>query len=53
MIQALLYRCENQTLIKEHERRIETAEMKFVRPVAGYGLYEHETNERVREELNT
>lgn len=43
MVQALPYRCENQTFINWHERRIET-EMKSVRSVAGYRLYQHMTN---------
>jgi hypothetical protein len=45
----LLYGCENWTLIKEHRRRNDRAETKFVPLVAGYTLYDHGTNEEVRE----
>jgi hypothetical protein len=43
-----LYGCENWTVIKENERKNETAEMKFFRSVAGYRLREHKTNEEIR-----
>jgi len=39
MVQALLYRWENLTLINLHERRLET-EMKSMRSFAGYRLYQ-------------
>ena len=32
-------------------RRIEAAEMKLLRPVAGYTLYDHKTNNTIRQEL--
>ena len=32
-------------------RRIEAAEMKLLRPLAGYTLYDHKTNEYIRREL--
>ena len=34
-------------------RRIEEAEMKLLRPLAGYTLYDHKTNDSVRRELQT
>jgi len=34
-------------------RRIEAAEMKLLRPLAGYTLYDHKTNDSVRRELQT
>jgi len=32
-------------------RRIEEAEMKVLRPVAGYTLFDHKTNDCIRREL--
>ena len=32
-------------------RRIEAAEMKLLRPLAGYTLYDHKTNDYIRREL--
>jgi len=32
-------------------RRIEAAEMKLLRPLAGYTLYDHRTNDYTRREL--
>jgi len=32
-------------------RRIETAEMKLLRPLAGYTLHDHKTNDYIRREL--
>jgi len=32
-------------------RRIEEAEMKLLRPLAGYTLYDHKTNDYLRREL--
>ena len=34
-------------------RRIEAAEMKLLRPLAGYTLYDHKTNDSVGRELQT
>jgi len=31
--------------------RIEAAEMKLLRPLAGYTLYDHKTNNSIRKEL--
>ena len=47
----LTYACENWTLNRSNRRRIETAEMKFLRSVAGYTLYDKEHNEDIRTEL--
>jgi hypothetical protein len=46
----LLHGCENFTLIKQHEEKVETMEMKCLRSVAGYTLYDHKTNEEMRKE---
>ena len=48
-----LYGSENWTLTALQRRRIEAAEMKLLRPVAGYTLYDHKTNDSVRRELQT
>jgi hypothetical protein len=45
----LLYGCDKWTLIKEHKRRNDRAETKFVPSVAGYTLYDHRTNGEIRE----
>src|SRR5215475_9149984 len=34
-------------------RRIEAAEMTLLRPLAGYALYDHKTNDSTRRELQT
>jgi hypothetical protein len=40
----LQYGCENWPLIKEHKRRNDRAETKFVPSAAAHTLYSHETN---------
>ena len=47
------YGSENWTLTTLQRRRIEAAEMKLLRPLAGYTLYDHKTNDSVRRELQT
>jgi len=49
----LLYGSENWTLTALQRRRIEAAEMKLLRPLAGYTLYGHKTNDSVLRELQT
>jgi hypothetical protein len=39
------------TLTASQRRRIEAAEMKLLRPLAGYVLYDHKTNDSIRREL--
>jgi len=34
-------------------RRTEAAEMNLLRPLAGYTLYDHKTNDYIRRELQT
>ena len=46
-----LYGSENWTLTALHRRRIEAAEMKLLKPLAGYILYDHKTNDYIRREL--
>ena len=38
-------------LTASQRRRIEAAEMKLLRPLAGYTLYDHKTNDYIRREL--
>ena len=42
---------ENWTLTVLQRRRIEVAEMKLLRPLAGYTLYDHKTNDYIHREL--
>jgi hypothetical protein len=37
----LLYECENWTLLKQHERRTDVAEMNLLVSVVGYTLFDH------------
>ena len=51
VLPALLYGSENWTQTVSKRRRIEAAEMKLLRPLAGYILYDHKTNDYIRSEL--
>jgi len=42
---------ENWTLTALQSRRIEVAEMKLLRPLAGYTLYDQKTNDYILREL--
>jgi len=44
---------ENWTLTALQRGRIEVAEIKLLRPLAGYTFYDHKTNDSVRRELQT
>jgi len=46
-----LYGSENWTLTALQRRRIEVAEMKLLRPLADYTLYDHKTNDYIRREI--
>jgi hypothetical protein len=50
-VPVLLYDCENWALNRVDRRKIETAEMKFLRRVAGYTLRDEVRNTTIREEL--
>jgi len=43
VLTTFLYGSENLTLTASQRRRIEAAEMKLLRPLAGYTLYDHKT----------
>ena len=51
VLPTFLYGSKNWTLTALQRRRIEAAEMKLLRPMAGYGLYGHKTNYYLRHEL--
>jgi hypothetical protein len=46
-----LYGSENWTLKALHRRRIEAEEMKLLRPLTCYTIYDHKTNDSIRREL--
>jgi hypothetical protein len=50
-IPILLYGLECWTLTERQKSRLEAAEMRFRRSVAGYSLIDHTRNDDVREEL--
>ena len=51
VLPTFLYGSENWTLTAFQRRRIEAAEMKLLRPLAGYTHYDHKTNDYIRREL--
>ena len=53
VLPTFLYGSENWTLTALRRRRIEVAEMKLLRPLAGYTIYDRKTNDSVHRELHT
>ena len=51
VLPTFLYGSESWTLTASQRRRIEAAEMKLLRPLARYTLYDHKTNDYIRREL--
>jgi hypothetical protein len=51
IVPTFLYGSENWTLTASQRRRIEAAEMKLLRPLAGYTLQDHKTNNFICREL--
>jgi len=51
ILPTFLYGSENWTLTASQRRRIEEAEVKLLRPLAGYTLHDHKTNDSIRREL--
>jgi hypothetical protein len=49
----LLHGLENWTLTALERRKIEAAEIKLLRPLAVYTLYDHKTNDSICRELQT
>jgi hypothetical protein len=52
-VPSLLYGSESWTLIKKHLQQIEAAEMRLLRPVAGYRRRDEGRSKYIRQELNT
>jgi hypothetical protein len=46
-VPSLLYTCKIRTFKQGDIRRLKTAEMKFMRPTAGYSLLYHKRNEDI------
>ena len=53
VLSTFLYGSANWNLTALQRRRIEAAEIKVLRPLAGYALYDHKTNNSIRRELQT
>ena len=51
VLPTFLYGSENWTFTALQRRRIEAAELKLLRPPAGYTLYDHKTNDYIRRQL--
>ncbi|KAJ4435911.1 hypothetical protein ANN_18531 [Periplaneta americana] len=51
-IPTLLYGSETSILTRAQQRRIEAAEMRLLKPLAGFRLQVHKRNEDIRQELN-
>jgi len=51
VLPTFLYGSENWTPTASQRRRIETAEMKLLRPLAGYTFYDHKTSDYIHHEL--
>ena len=51
VLPTFLYGSENRTLTASQRRRIEVAEMKLLRPLAGYNHYDHKTNNCIHRKL--
>jgi hypothetical protein len=53
VLPTFLYGSENWTLTASQRRRIEAAEMKLLRPLAGHTVNDHKTNDSICRELQT
>jgi hypothetical protein len=51
ILPTFLYGSENWTLTASHRRRTEVTEMKLLRPLASYTLYDHKANDTIWREL--
>jgi hypothetical protein len=51
VLSTFLYVSENWTSTASQRQRIVAAEIKLLRPLAGYTLYDHKTNDSIRREL--
>ena len=48
----LMYGSENLSLNRSEKRKIEAAEMRFLRPMAGYTLLDKKRSSYIREQLD-
>jgi hypothetical protein len=53
VLPTFLYGSLNWTLTASQRRRIEAAEMKLLRPLAGHTVNDHKTNDSIRHELQS
>jgi hypothetical protein len=53
VLPTFLYELENWTLTAAQRRRIEAAEMKLLRPLAGHTVNDHKTKVSISRELQT
>jgi hypothetical protein len=53
VLPTFLYGSENWTLTALRRRRVEAAEMKLLRPLAGYTIHYNKTNDSIRRQLQT
>ena len=51
VVPVLMYGSENWSLNRSDKRRIEAAEMRFLRPTAGYTLLDKTRSSDIREQL--
>jgi hypothetical protein len=52
VLSTFLYGSENWTLTASQRQRIEAAEMKLLRPLAGCALYDYKTNDSILRKLD-
>ena len=50
-VPVLIYGIENWSLNRSDKRKIEAAEMRFLRPMAGYILWDKKRSSDIREQL--
>ena len=50
-VPVLMYGSENWSLNRSDKRKIEAAEMRFLRPMAGYTLWDKKRSSDIREQL--
>ena len=50
-VPVLMYGSENWSLNRSDKRKIEAAEMRFLRPMAGYKLWDNKKSSDIREQL--
>ena len=50
-VPVLMYGSENLSLNRSHKRKIEATEMRFLRPMTGYTLWDKQRSTDIREQL--